>query len=251
MDTASVLFLGILQGLTEFLPVSSSGHLVLAEKLLPNFGSDSIFLEVFLHAGTMLAILIYFRRRILALTRKDIYLLLIGSIPAGVFGLLFREIVENFFRSLLLVAFGFLLTSLFNFLTDILQDKQNKAITSPQAFLIGLFQAIAIVPGISRSGATIFGAVLQGVDRSQAAFFSFLLSIPAVAGAVTLEVVSSSLPWHFSLQFFLPYLLGFLVAFASGMLALKIVMKILLQGQFKLFAFYCFLLGLTLLFFQA
>lgn len=244
MNYFQAILLGIVQGLTEFLPVSSSGHLVIAQHLVPGFSQPGVLFDVVLHAGTLLAVVAYFWRRLLKLNINYITWLVVGSIPAGLFGYFASDFVENLFTSITVVAIALLVTGVMNFLTD--KAKQSKGkITPLKALVIGVFQAVAIVPGISRSGSTIFAGVKQGINRKEAAEFSFILSVPAVLGANLLQITKYT---SFSfLKGETAYLAGFLAAFVTGLAAISLTMKLLTQKRFRIFAYYAFALGLFIL----
>lgn len=262
------IILGIVQGLTEFLPISSSGHLVLGEYLL-KVKFDDISFEVFLHLGTFLSVVVVFRRKIKSMARavwlkaksllkggaagtgdEDWHLfrmIMVGSIPAGVAGLLFKSYVEASFSSILLVSLMLLFTGTTLFLTQFFKAGRGR-FNLGNTLLVGLAQALAMLPGISRSGLTISTAIYAGVDRSRAAEFSFLLSLPAILGAslVELKEVSSyANPGH-DLGI---YLAGAVTAFAVGYVAIKFLLKVIRKGKFQYFAYYCFAVGLFFLVF--
>jgi undecaprenyl-diphosphatase len=239
MSIIWAVFLGILQGLTEFLPVSSSGHLVIAQNLLPNFSQPGVLFDVVLHAGTTLSIVIFFRKRILRLTKKYLVLLLIGSIPAGVIGILFQDFFISLFSSTLLVGIALILTGLMNYLIDVVKTRREK-VGVKDSFLVGIAQSIAIIPGISRSGATIFTGATLGFKRDKAAEFSFLLAIPAIFGANVLQLVKFNGSEKIDVDF---YFVGFICALVSGYLAIKIVFKFLKTQRFRFFSLYCLVLG--------
>ncbi|OGM14101.1 hypothetical protein A3D84_03270 [Candidatus Woesebacteria bacterium RIFCSPHIGHO2_02_FULL_42_20] len=246
MDIGYALLLGAIQGLTEFLPISSSGHLVLAKKFFPEMSYPGVWFEVILHLGTLVAVFIYFRKKILKLNLKWVVLLLIGSIPAGFAGIFFREVLEEtFFRFGIFLGIQFLITSAICFIVDKLK-KKNKVINMTDAFLIGLGQAVAILPAISRSGSTIFVAVLRGIDKRKAAEFSFLLSIPAIVGANLVEVLN----YKENIRAFdLSYLIGFLTAFVVGFFSIGWTINLLTKKKFGVFGIYTFILAiLTIVF---
>lgn len=251
MSYVWALLLGILQGLTEFLPVSSSGHLVIAQSLLPGFRQPGVFFEVVLHAGTLFAILYYFRDKIRKITGNYLLLLLIGSIPVALFGFLFRSEVEGFFGNVKIVGIAFFITALFNFFTDKTKTSRNLDLNSNkilpwrEIFLVGLLQALAIIPGISRSGATIFAGTEAGMSRKDAAEFSFLLSVPAVFGANALQFFVRQTDNNVNLGL---YALGFFASFVSGYIAIKLVIKFLQDKRFRLFAYYAVTVGLISIF---
>ena len=245
MNIFWAFILGTLQGLTEFFPVSSSGHLVIAQALIPNFTQPGVLFDVVLHGGTLFAILIYFRKRIVKISKDDLRLLVIGTIPAVLVGLFFRSEVESLFSDTKVVGMALLVTGIFNYYTD--KAKSNKKKNTPSnALVIGLYQAFAIIPGISRSGSTIHAGTKAGLSRKKAAEFSFLLSVPAVLGANVLQFMSYSSTPNINPLLFAT---GFLSALVFGYLAILWVMKLLEMKQFRIFAYYCFTLGVIVLLF--
>lgn len=243
MNLFTSAVLGVLQGLTEFLPVSSSGHLVLVQSLIPNFSQQGVLYDVFLHLGTLLAVLIFFRKLIFKMTLKYLLFLLLATIPAALVGYFLRSPLETLFTNVKLVGLALMITGVLNLLTDEIKIQTQK-LSFKNAFITGIFQAIAIIPGISRSGSTIFAATAQGIKREKAAEFSFLLSVPAVIGANILEATRYNI---FSINNLPLYLIGFVFAFFSGILAIYLVFKFLNTRRFKIFAFYCFVLGAIVL----
>lgn len=245
MNLVNAIVLGLVQGLTEFLPVSSSGHLVLVQKFFPAFSQPGVLFDVVLHGGTLLAVLVYFRKAILKLDTKYVLLLIVGSIPAAVVGYLFSDFIEGLFTSVKVVGVALLATAVMNFLTDRARQKEGKRLKILDSFVIGLSQAVAIIPGVSRSGSTIFTAAARGVEKRQAAQFSFLLSVPAVFGANLLQFLKYS-GNGFDKEI---YLVGFIGAFISGYFAIYLVFKFLTSRNFKVFGFYCLVIAtLALLF---
>ncbi len=244
MNTINALILGVVQGLTEFLPVSSSGHLVIVQHFLPEIGTGILF-EVIVHAGTMVAILVYFRSRLIRLLTDYWKLLVIATLPAGIVGLLFDDFIESAFGSITFVAVFLLITATFNYFTDRAKGNREQ-ISFKTAFLIGCAQCIAILPGVSRSGSTIFAGTNLGVKREQAAEFSFLLSIPAIVGANFLQIVKYGFPIGESI---IPYGVGFLAAFISGYFAISAQLKLLNSKRFTYFSIYCILVSLLLFIF--
>ncbi len=227
------ILLGVLQGLTEFLPVSSSGHLVFFKHLF-GLGEQDVTLEVMLHLATLLAILVFFWKRIPSyLKGKKIMLIILGSVPAGIVGVFFKDKIEALFTHQLL-PLTFFTTAVFLLLSD--RKGGEREIGIKEALFIGIAQAFAILPGISRSGFTIGTALLLGVNRDEAFEFSFFLSIPAVLGAGILEAKEIR-------GEFLP--LPFLCAFLSGIFALWILRRAVLRRRLLFFSLYLF--GLALL----
>jgi undecaprenyl-diphosphatase len=260
------IVLGVVQGLTEFLPISSSGHLVIGEFLL-KVRFDDISFEVFLHLGTFFSVVVVFRRNIWSMAKavwlkvrsvftgesatagsEDlhmVWMITIGSLPAGVAGLLFRSYVETCFSSVLLVSVMLLFTGTTLFLTRFFKGERVR-LRRNDALLVGLAQALAMLPGVSRSGLTISTAIFARVERSEAAEFSFLLSLPAVLGAslVELKEVSGHANPGGDLAV---YLVGAATAFGVGYLAIKFLLNVIRKGKFQYFAYYCFAVGLLFL----
>ncbi|MBS3818266.1 undecaprenyl-diphosphate phosphatase [bacterium] len=258
MNFLRLILLGIIQGLTEFFPVSSSGHLVLFQNLF-GLKEPQLFADVMLHLGTVLSLLVFLRKdliQILAgLSRfcrnplknasdpqvKLVFYLFLASIPTGLMGYFFSDFFESLFASLKTVGLALLVTGTFLFLTKFSKEKKRNSWVHP--FFIGILQGMAIVPGISRSGFTIGGALFLGWNRDQAARFSFLLSIPAILGASLFQfqkVDPSTQPWLF-------LAVGSAVAAVFGYGALVYLSKLVHQGNFYSFAYYCFLVGMVAL----
>lgn len=250
VDLLDIMFLALVQGFTEWLPVSSSGHLVIAQQMLGV--SAPVGFDVALHAGTLIALLIFFRREIAGLFhisaedstshRSRCYLLCIfvGTIPIAVTGLLFNGYFESLFSSTLVVGLGLLFTAILLQLSRVRLGSLR--LSYLPAFLIGIFQAFALVPGISRSGSTISVALLQGIPREEAFRFSFLLSIPAVIGAIVMEISEVILALPLS-----EVLLGMSIAAISGYLAIAILKRMVMNERFHLFSYYCAALGAAVL----
>lgn len=252
MNLFWAFFLGIIQGLTEFLPVSSSGHLVIVQSLIPGFSQPGVLFDVVLHVGTLLAILIYYRKVIQKISLGYLVLLAIGTIPAVIVGALFLTVIENLFTNVKIVGVALLVTALANYLTDTFKTgrkiellRESKLVVR-ESLLVGLAQAFAIIPGISRSGATIFTGTYRGFGKRQAAEFSFLLSVPAVFGASLLQIVKHGFDGRVDSSV---YAVGFLAALISGYLAISLVLKLLIKKGFRIFAYYAAILGLLVIIF--
>lgn len=241
------ILIGIVQGLTEFLPVSSSGHIAILEHYFGIFSGD-LSREIALHLATLLAVLIFFRRKILKLIRswwrgKDLlylWYLILGSIPAGVIGLLFEGRIEKAFDSLRLIGVFLILTGIILFTTVFVRNNYAR-VTGKRSFLIGVAQAFAIFPGISRSGATIVAGVHTGMAGEEAFEFSFLLSIPAIAGAGLLELRKVGLSGIVS------HWQGAVAAFVFGYAALLVLNKVVKRGKLHYFSPYLLGLGAIVL----
>ena len=249
MTIFDAIILGIVQGLTEFLPVSSSGHLVLSAKLLGVTSNDITF-EIVVHLATLLAVLIYFRRPIFNLVlsifrphmieeRKMILFLVIGTIPAGLIGVLFKDFFERAFDNPFMAAVFLLLTGVILLSTRFVPSGEKK-VTGVRSLIVGCGQALAILPGVSRSGSTISAALLLGVKPEVAAEFSFLLAIPAIGGAAILqyEELLALEPGLLA-----PYAVGFVTAFVFALFAVYAVLSVIRRGRFDYFAYYCFAAG--------
>jgi undecaprenyl-diphosphatase len=242
MELFWAALLGLVQGFTEFLPVSSSGHLVIFQRLLPSFSQPGVLFDVTLHFGTLFAVLFFFRKEIFKLSPKYLGYLVLGTIPVVIIGFFFKDQIEGLFNSVKLVGAALLITAFLNFFTS-KKREGKKEINGFFAFVIGIFQAIAIIPGISRSGATIFAGVNLGMERKKAATFSFLLSVPAILGANLLEIISNlGKPVDFGF-----YSIGFIFAFLAGFLAIGLVLKLLQSSRYRLLSYYCIALGVVAL----
>jgi undecaprenyl-diphosphatase len=234
------LFLGIIQGLTEFLPISSSGHLVILKHWI-NLQSEGVVMEVSLHFATLLAIIIFFRKKILDYANKEkIALIIIGTIPIALIGVLFKDEIQSLFNNYLLVTMTLSLTGLILFLSQKSKETED-SITLKMAFLIGLAQALALTPGISRSGITVATALFLGIKRKKAFEFSFILAIPALLGAFIINI-----PDIYGTEIELLNLMtGGLFAFLAGLLALWIFYKIIRKKDLYLFSYYLWVLAAT------
>ncbi len=258
MDIYEALILGLVQGLTEFLPISSSGHLVIAKNLIGGVKEPGILFEVLLHLGTLLAVLLYFRRDILDILsalipgggvddvkreegRKTALVVIVGTLPTVVIALLFKDHFERLFQSVQAVSVMLLVTGLLLFLSDRVKKTEKRPITIKDALIIGTVQGMAIIPGISRSGSTIATGLFRGIDGERAATYSFLLSIPAICGAVVLHAKEIG---HINDGQAIPYLIGIAAAAVSGFFSIKILMKVVSGRKLRYFAFYCWTVGL-------
>lgn len=261
MDLIKSIILGLIQGLSEFLPISSSGHLVIFEHIL-NFHDNGIAFEVFVHFGTLLSIFVAFRKELAKMIRApfavwlnksedpelneylrwDLFVI-VATIPAGVIGLTFKDQIETAFTNVLLVYFMLAITALIMTLTPKLKNR-NTPFTVINTFIIGVAQAFAILPGISRSGSTIFTGLAQGIDREKVAHFSFIMSIPAIFGAVLLEV-KDVIEVGIDNTVLINYIVGTLVAFVSGYLAILWLLDVVKKGKLQWFGYYCFTVSAT------
>jgi undecaprenyl-diphosphatase len=256
MTLIQSIILGILQGITEFLPVSSSGHLVLAQKFF-NFQTPPILFDALIHLGTIVAVIIYFWKDLLDIflnlkkkeNQKLILFIIIGTIPVVIVGLFLQDSIEKIFNSLFMTGISFLITAVILSATIFIKNpnKNIKKMNWVDALFIGLFQAAAILPGVSRSGSTISSAIFRKIDGQTAFKFSFFLAIPAVLGAVVLQLFD--LKNQQIGDGLLIYFAGVMAAIIFGLLALKFLNKVLLEKKFYLFAIYCAVLGAAILLF--
>lgn len=254
MEIINAIILGIIQGLTEFLPVSSSGHLEIAKAILGEnkVGEESLLMTVVLHFATALSTIIIFRKDILEILsgllqfkNNDSFWfslkIVLSMIPAALVGVFFNDEIEALFGgALTLVGSMLLVTGLLLFLADKAKASAKK-VGIKHAILIGISQAIAILPGISRSGATISTAVLLGIDKEKAARFSFLMVVPLIFGKMAKDILSGDIQYETTT--FIPLVIGFIFAFLTGMFACKWMIKLVKNSQLKYFAYYCFAIG--------
>ncbi len=260
MELVKALLLGIIQGVTEFLPVSSSGHLVLGSHLL-GFEQQSVFFDVMLHLGTLVSVLVVFRKELQAMLaapfkwlaggrgettrdalRLDIYVV-IGTIPVVIVGLLLKDRIEMLFTSVFAVCLALVVTGVMMLLSKYISDR-GAPVSGLRAFFIGCGQACAIVPGLSRSGTTIFVGMVLGINRETVARFSFILSIPAILGAVVLNLgeVLAHPPAAGSL---INLLAGSTAAAVSGYLAIILLLDIIRKNRLPWFGYYCLAVAFT------
>jgi undecaprenyl-diphosphatase len=259
MTLAQTTILGILQGLTEFLPVSSSGHLVIMQHYL-RLRNPLLLFDIVLHAATVAAVFLYFRKDIFGivlslirfaqrepgqvLQRKLFYLIILGTVPIALVGGLLRSRIENLFANVPLTSLLLLVTGTLLWTSEraASSDKEIEKVGILDAFLIGIMQAAAILPGISRSGATISAGLFRGTSKEFAFRYSFLLSIPAILGALFIEakdaVLEKSLPHHP-----LPWLGGAAAAFLIGYFSLVVLKKALVGRRLYWFSYYCWIVG--------
>lgn len=231
------IFLGLLQGLTEFLPVSSSGHLVLAERL--GAGEPNLFLNVMLHVGTLAAVIVFYRKRICGLltspNRNGLWLYVVASVPTAVLGLMAKKWFSDLLSGSLL-PLGFMITAVVLAVGELYKPDKTKGLTYKNAFVTGVVQGLAVFPGISRSGSTITAARLMGADKEEAADFSFMLSIPVILGSGALELyeaVQTGIKIGAA-----AILAGSAAAFVSGLVALRFMISVVKRRGFWPFVVY-------------
>lgn len=259
------IFLGLLQGLTEPIPVSSSGHLVLAEYFL-GLKVEGFSFELLVNFASLLAVLLIYKKDFINLinhsllfvvkkeqtAKKDFYyllLLVLATIPVGIIGFLFNDYLSTHFKSVRMVAVGLLLTGIALYLIRNLKGtKDDNHISFLDAVFIGLFQVIALAPGISRSGATVVGSMARGLKRETALRFSFFLYMPVSFGGVILSLKDVMNDPNFS-QLILPYLFAFISSFVATYFSLKWFIKVMQEGKLKYFTYYCFIVGFAIFIF--
>ncbi len=264
MSIFHAILLGALQGFTEFLPVSSSGHLVLVQELLHINHAGDISFEVFVHFGTFISVIVAFRKDVFLILnalldairnpvqagqiyKNNLYFrlavfVLLGSIPAAVVGLRFEHFIDELFGDPKLVAMMLMITAFILFMTRFVNPPDTSDVTLRSAIIIGIAQAIAIIPGISRAGSTISAGLFSGVSRKESATFSFLLALPVIFGATLLkakDLIQSPPP----AEKLLTLLTGTVVAAICGYFAITLLMGVLRKRKFSWFAYYCFIIG--------
>ena len=254
MDYFEAFLLGIVQGLTEFLPISSSGHIEISKVILGSSfdKNEGLLFTIILHFATSLSTMFFFRKDIIDIfkglftkkwndSKKFSLSILISMIPAAVVGLAFEDFINSLFNgNLILVGTMLYVTALLLFLSDFLKLKQNE-ITYKNSFIIGLAQAIAILPGISRSGATIATSIIIGIDRGKAARFSFIMVIPLIFGSMFKSIIDYDLTFENYNIFNL--ILGFSSAFITGLLACKWMIRLVKNSKLYYFSIYCCIVG--------
>ncbi|MEM0931760.1 MAG: undecaprenyl-diphosphate phosphatase [Bacteroidota bacterium] len=255
MDIIDAIILGIIQGLTEFLPVSSSGHLELGKAILgaDALPEESLLFTVILHFATALSTIIVFRKDVIEIFKglfqfqwneetQFALKIIVSMIPAALVGFFLEDFLEVFFDgAIIIVGIMLIITAVLLYLADMAKTT-TKGVTYSSAFIIGVAQAIAILPGISRSGATISAAVLLGVDKSKSARFSFLMVVPLILGKMAKDLLSGDI--HFEGNQTVAITAGFIAAFLAGLAACTWMIKLVRQSKLTYFAIYCLVVGL-------
>lgn len=255
MEWFEAVILGIIQGLTEFLPISSTGHLYLGRHLF-RLDEAGLFLDTMLHLGTLIAVVMIYRNELLSIIRRPFerltWILVIGTIPAVVVGVLLGDFFDTISKTGTTIGWEFILTGIILWGADTFKHAGTKSLTQityTDAFVIGAFQAAAIFPALSRSGLTIAAAIFRGVDKGTAAYFSFLLSIPAIAGGVLMQgrkLFTESME-QISI---LSLLFATIASLLFGYIAIKWMLNVLKKGSLKIFSIYVLLLGCLVLILQ-
>ena len=254
MNYSDAIILGIVQGLTEFLPVSSSGHLAITQDIIGlDAGKIPVIFDLLLHVATLLAVLIYFRKRLISLTcavfdrsrreeRRLIMLLCVATIPIVITGLSLKDPLEQVREDPVTVSLLLCITGLILFLPGLIKAKPTRTPDVRSSILMGLAQALALLPGISRSGSTIAAGLALGIRPALAAEFSFLLAIPAISGATLLKIDDMTSIHKDQAAI---YLTGIAVAFVTGLLAIYAVISSIRHGKFAYFGVYCITIGIV------
>lgn len=256
MNELQAILLGIIQGLTEYLPVSSSGHLTIASSFMDVEGADNLAFTVAVHVATVLSTLVIFWKQIVWIFR-DLFkfswnegtsyaaLIALSMIPVGIVGVFFKDAVEEIFGSgLLIVGIMLLLTAALLSFSYFAKPRQKEKISFKDAFIIGLAQACAVMPGLSRSGSTIATGLLLGDKKEKLAQFSFLMVIPPILGEALLDVLKAVKGEEaFGDISVLPLVVGFIAAFVSGCLACRLMINLVKKGKLIYFAVYCAIVG--------
>ncbi len=254
MDIIKAMILGLIQGLTEFLPVSSSGHLVLFQNIFGMEEATQAF-SILLHTATLIAVFIYYWKDIWALMchpfQRTTALLIAGTIPTVIIALLFNDTFDSIFGGGKFIGFNFIFTGLILLYADSRKGGRKKIrnMSIFDALVVGLMQGIAILPAVSRSGMTISTCLSRGMDRENAARFSFLLSIPAILGAMVLTIKDMLSGDVALVETFgvVPMIAGFVTAAVSGYLAIRFMVEVIKKGKLKWFSVYVFILGAVLI----
>ena len=262
MSILQAAVLGLVQGLAEFLPISSSGHLLLARMLMGISDEAAatgpyMMLDVLLHAGTLLAVLVVFWKDWWGILKnpfrsKTLLLLIIASVPAFIVAVFFNDFVEQFFTGWFL-GVSFLITALFLLLAEWVSGRQRKPAGEPSyqhAVVMGIMQAIALLPGVSRSGSTLTGGLFSGLERKSAAKFAFMMSAPAIVGSLLFEGKDAIEMGYIAELALVPTIVGVAVAAVSGYLAIRFMLKLINRISLNWFALYVALLGLAVLLMQ-
>ncbi len=266
IEIIKYVFLGIVQGFTEPLPISSSGHVFILKEIFDLGGSDLNF-EIIVNFGSLLAILLIYKDDIIRLIKnfflyfknkteetktdfKYCWLIVLGSIPVGIIGVTCKDFIEESLNNTKIVGISFLITALFLFLVrNIKGTKKDKNLSITDSIVIGLTQVVAVVPGISRSGSTLIGGLFRGLDRSTALKYSFMLYIPVSLGT-TLLGIKDLLEMGNIHDIILPYGLGFIASFIVSYFTLRWFMNVVKKGNLKYFSIYCLILGLLIIIFM-
>ncbi|MFA6666805.1 MAG: undecaprenyl-diphosphate phosphatase [Bacilli bacterium] len=257
MDFFIAIILGIVQGITEFLPVSSSGHLVLLEKLF-NISENLIFLNVVLHISTLFAVILFYRKKVWFLIthplHKDTINLGLATLPTILIVLIFKDFFENSFSGAWLI-WGFLLTAIFLTITEQISkiyersDYKYQGINKTKSLFLGLFQGLAVLPGLSRSGTTLCAGIVMGINKKSAVDFSFLMSIPIIFASLVYELIDNDLSSISNSYGFFEVFASCMFAFVFAIIGIKIMLKVVEKIKYFWFSIYLVVLSILILIF--
>ncbi len=252
MSLIVALILGLVQGIAEFLPISSSGHLILISKL---FGVENnvLLISVLLHLATLFVIIFTFRKYIWELIKhpfsKESVKFYIATIPTVLIVIFFKIILNNYFENSKLLPFGFLITGTLLLFTYLISEKKNEyqkdQIKKKSAFIMGIAQGFAVLPGISRSGSTICAGLLSGEKREETARFSFVMSIPIILASLIYELITENISIIATSNMLAPILVSLVTAFMVGLLSVKIMLKIIKNAKYYWFSIYLFAISIV------
>ncbi len=256
MSIMQAFWLGLVQGITEFLPISSTGHLDLVQRLFGFSTENFLSLDVLLHLGTLAAVVVVYWKRLWNMVRhpvkSELWLLVVATIPTVIAALLFKDSLDRLSGEY--IGFAFLITTLILWLSDLVSGVsfQTKEVKWYNALVMGVMQAVAILPGISRSGSTISGGIATGLSRKRAADFAFLMSVPAILGAIVLEFMHSGSSVFDAATIqqmggWLPLIVGVITSAAFGFLAIKFMLSIVRRVRLIWFGVYTGVLGIAIL----
>ncbi len=271
MTLLEAIILGLVQGLAEFLPISSSGHLTLLQHFFGIEGESVLVFAVLLHLGTLISVFIVYWKDIVELfielcfviadiftgrglgtkkneTRRLGYMIIVATIPTAIIGLVFNDLFVSFYSSLLAVGIGLLFTGTILWISERLNSSRAgiREMRFSSAILVGICQGIAITPGVSRSGSTLFGGLISGLNRELAVKFAFLISIPSILGSVILEA-PAAFEQGMSMSLLVPVLAGVVVAAASGLVAIKTMISFVSKQKLCYFSYYTWVLGIAVI----
>lgn len=266
VEILKYIFIAFVQGVAEILPISSSGHITLASEIV-NI-NPSLTLSIFLHAGSLIAVIVYYAKDLwkmiknlfLYIFKKDrseeaikysklVLMLIIATIPAGLVGVFLKDIIDRIFQDNIFLGIDFLITAIILFVIGRINcDRKTKDMNILDAFIVGLFQAVGVLPGISRSGITISGLKTRKFNNEDSANFAFLMFIPISAGSFLVEVYDLiKEPSAFDSSLAVPYLIGIVVAGVVTYFALKLLLKVIKKGKLWYFSIYLLILGITVI----
>lgn len=247
------MILGLVQGFTEFLPVSSSGHLILVRQLMGLNGEGTsafnLIFDVMVHLGTLVAVVLVLYKDILGLFKKPfkrLLMLVVASVPAVIVGFTCKDYIEQYFSTATYLCFFFLFTAVIMLVSEILakRNKSPKELGWGGAIAMGIMQGVGVFPGVSRSGSTIFGGTVMGTDSKKVATFSFLMSVPIILGSLLLSVIDVAKAGTIGNIDWFCIVVGAMAAFASGYFSVRVMLRLIAKANFKWFSLYLFIIAI-------